>query len=400
MNGKTPDFVRFCIRGGEAPVIDNWDEVIADMRAHAVLPVAGFRDILKEVKMPPEVNAFWQRTLFRQMSEYAVMLKAQEELTRLLEDHGIKAVILKGFATVTYYPNPMFRGLGDIDFMVRGASPGRAKEILEQHGYSLSGSELQMGNPDSVRHYGLEKNGIEYELHSTFTRGETDADMRLEEILLSAETQDDRIGNTAFCRFSDPVNGLIILSHMRHHLQSTGIGLRQLLDWMYFAGKCLTDEMWNMRFLPLVRQTGLECLAVYATAACEKYLGLEKHAFSGDADPALTDALFNEIIESGNFGRNKSNEVTKVSSFLSSPDMFKRLQSRGQSSWKALEKHPRLKPFAWIYQSFQIAGMTVKNRKLISSVKAGKKLASERDALLKKLQIYRSNNTDPEGQHG
>lgn len=399
MNGKTPDLVRYCIRGGEAPVIENWDEVIADMRAHAILPVAGLRDILKAVKMPPEISAFWQKTLFKQMSEYAAMLKAQGELTRLLESRGIKAVILKGFATVTYYPNPMFRGLGDIDFMVRGASPEQAMEILKQNGYTGGTAEVQMGRLDSVRHYGLRKNDIHYELHSAFTRGETDADTRLEEILLRAGTVEDSIGGIRFYRFTDDVNGLVILSHMRHHLQSTGIGLRQLLDWMYFTEKYLTDEAWSESFRPLAEQTGLEMLAVYATAACEKHLGLGKHAFAADADPALTDALFNEIIESGNFGRNRTEEVTKVSSFLNSPNVFRRLQYRGQSKWKALKKHPRLKPFAWLYQSFQIAGKAVKNRKLISSLRTGKELASGREDLLEKLRIYRSDH-DSEEKHG
>jgi hypothetical protein len=38
------------------------------------------------------------------------------------------------------------------------------------------------------------------------------------------------------------------------------------------------------------------------------------------------------------------------------------------SHWKAAQKHKILRPFAWIYQSFRIVGVLVKNKKTPAAV--------------------------------
>ena len=41
----------------------------------------------------------------------------------------------------------------------------------------------------------------------------------------------------------DKVNGLVLLEHISQHLES-GLGLRQIIDWMMFVNQCLPDEYW------------------------------------------------------------------------------------------------------------------------------------------------------------
>ena len=74
-------------------------------------------------------------------------------------------------------------------------------------------------------------------------------------------------------------NGLMLLDHLRHHLE-TGVGLRQLIDWKYYVESVLDDEMWNTEFGPDVRDLGLERFAINITFVCKNYIGLDRSCAS------------------------------------------------------------------------------------------------------------------------
>lgn len=42
-------------------------------------------------------------------------------------------------------------------------------------------------------------------------------------------------------------NGLILLGHINQHL-SSGLSLRQIIDWYYYVQSELDDEFWNNEF--------------------------------------------------------------------------------------------------------------------------------------------------------
>ena len=48
--------------------------------------------------------------------------------------------------------------------------------------------------------------------------------------------------------------------------------------------------------------------------------------------------------------------------------LFKKLQAGGMYHWKAAQKYKVLRPFAWIYQSFRIVEVLVKNRKTPAAI--------------------------------
>ena len=61
------------------------------------------------------------------------------------------------------------------------------------------------------------------------------------------------------------INGLVLLDHVRYHLQG-GLGIRQIIDWMMFVHANLNDETWETGFAQLARGAGLETLAVTMTS--------------------------------------------------------------------------------------------------------------------------------------
>ena len=155
------------------------------------------------------------------------------------------------------------------------------------------------------------------------------------------------------------LNGLVLIFHINQHLRS-GLGLRQIIDWMMFMDK-LPEGVWEEKMLPVLRKTGMEKLALTVTAMCQKYLGLKTIVDNIDDYPC--DELMDYIMEKGNFGR-KDETRNRVASFsLTSTDIksvFRRLQTGGLTHWTSAKNHPVLRPFAWIYQSFRILGIFLK----------------------------------------
>ena len=81
-------------------------------------------------------------------------------------------------------------------------------------------------------HYSYVKGKIRIELHRRLgSVDETDNEL----ITLFDRGIDDRrwkdIDGYKFPVLSDPLNGLVLIFHINHHLRS-GLGLRQIIDWM------------------------------------------------------------------------------------------------------------------------------------------------------------------------
>ena len=149
----------------------------------------------------------------------------------------------------------------------------------------------------------------------------------------------------------------------------------------------LTEEEWE-NLLFLIRDAGMERLALTVTMMCQKYLGLRKIVEEDESCPF--EALKEYIMEKGNFGR-KAGLDGRIAAFsLSSTEkggFFRRLQAGGLSRWKAAKKYRILKPFAWIYQSFRIAGILLKNRMGIKEVALQREKGAEQRKLIEGLGL-------------
>ena len=101
-------------------------------------------------------------------------------------------------------------------------------------------------------------------------------------------------------------NELVLLAHLWNYLH-TGVGLRQVLDWMMYVHAELNDELWNTAFAEQAEKYGLKKLAITAAHMCQMYLGLPDHfAWYADADEELCNDFLTQVLRSGNFGRKES----------------------------------------------------------------------------------------------
>ena len=267
---------------------------------HMVFGVAseGLAD-LPENALPAPLLRRWKNETVQLLRQNAALLSFQAELTDFLSRAAIPFAILKGSAMARLYPTPDLRVCGDIDCLLPQESIPRVAAFLTEQGFVPEADE-------GAHHatYCRGKHKIELHTHvAGIPEGEIGA--QLAAVLAdSAETAVPvTLYNTAFYKPEPVREALMLLLHMLHHMQDGGLGLRQVLDFALFAKKELNGET-LAQLLPLLHAYGLFTFAATLTDLCVRHLGLDAGcaAWCGTVDPALSDALLADFLDSGNFG--------------------------------------------------------------------------------------------------
>lgn len=364
--------------------LEDWAAVFREMQAQAVaaLPYAW----LKERQGQQTVNySPWITQCLQSQAKWVKVMHGQARLLALLADHQIDCVILKGAAAAMAYPNPSLRAMGDVDFLVKRCDRNRTARLLEENGYTLEHEK-----DESLHHYGYTKDGVSFELHwriAIVRDSDEKLISRLEEGITNREIRET--GGFSFPVLPVELNGLVLISHINQHLRS-GLGLRQIIDWMMYVNALPNEpvDVWSEKLRPMLRDVGMEKLALCVTVMCQRCLGLQKNlAGCETVDSKLCDELLEYVMEKGNFGR-KSGETGKLASFsldMSNPvRFFKRLHAGGMSNWNAARKHAVLRPFAWIYQIGYI------NKRLIKNGISPGKVAEQHTQGVKQRELIRA----------
>ena len=315
----------------------NWEKVFVLAKTQCVVQlIASY--------VPNDYRPEWRNIEYQSKAHYMQMLYEQNQLIKLLDENKIPYVILKGTAAAKYYPVPSLRTFGDVDFYVANDFFDTAVRLLQNNNYRF------ISNND--RQYAFEKNGVEFELHKRISRQGNFIDNTIQNnILYSVNCSIDKCSFLCLPKYE---NGLVLLWHIMHHLQASGIGFRQIIDWMMFVHKELDDSSWNNQFRPLAAQAGLEKLAIIVTYMCKKWLGLpDDITWCNTADEETSDQLLARILYDGNFGAERS-LFENVKFTASKEGIFRYLQRTGMTTWVFAQKHSVFRPFAWIYQLFRL----------------------------------------------
>ena len=353
----------------------DWDAIYQEAQNQAV---CGLVDEELSLKSVPQ----WQLSRYQIAANCVQILHAQKELVRLLAEHGIPSAILKGSAAAIYYPQPCIRTMGDIDIIVPQDKFNLASELMIKDRYVVVHKE---DDPDA-RHIGYSKDGKIIELHHHFSHKDSSIEKYIVEGL--KHTEEVEINGNSFPMLPSLANGLVLLEHMKSHLQS-GMGLRQVIDWMMYVDKALNDEEWDAHFKQAAESVQMEALAKASARMCQIYLGLSARiTWCLDADDNLCQRLMDIVLTSGNFGRKqgRGNQIETVTTAFRRDGVLHYLQYAGEHNWKAYKRHKWLKPFCWLYQIFRYGkkGIAAKRgNNLISDIDRSK----ERFDVLKKLNV-------------
>lgn len=343
------------------------EEIFDEMNRQAIVALPAAH--LSSLCLTPELEKKWKRFAYQQ-----IVFNSQYQYIQSNLPITVPYVILKGTSAAKYYPHPEFRTMGDIDIMTRREDVDTAYQQLINSGYQQI-KELN-------REISVAKDGIVIELHRRFASlNDPEQAKYLDDLVI------EHINPTH--TLPDLVNGIVLLEHVSQHLEE-GLGLRQIIDWMMFVDKCLPDEKWP-DFYYLVKNIGLEILAVVITKMCEVYLGLAHREWCAGADINLCRQLMDYILSSGNFGNKRiSDEAISTYVFANAitfKTAFKLLQKQGLANWNAARKYKVLRPFAWIYQGLRYASRGLKRDQAFSKINSEYSEAKKRNAMFNALGV-------------
>ena len=385
-------------QAGKPSAISDWNAIDILAKKHAVIPLVYHAVMLLPVENRPPLELLneWKKYTISSVMRNELLVHAQTNVVKLLQNEGVQCAILKGSSVAILYPKLEMRALGDIDILVSKDQCQQAVEVLVADGYHKHVS-------DHPFHIGFDKSGVYLELHFDLTEypnsliGEkikeraSNALSRIEEV---------NINNNALPVLSESDQAIALLLHMERHMVDGGIGLRQLCDWYVFIDS-LSHECLENDVLPMIRKCQLYQFASVLTRICGDHLGLDelKHQWCMYISKRTADALLDDIMDSGNimshdleravsstFVKGEESVFGKQSMFTSAA---KNLTQSARKQFPICNKLPALLPIYWVYIPVRYLYRAMKGTRPKQSINRIVGYALKRKRLYRKLELFK-----------
>ena len=247
--------------------------------------------------------------------------KAVSSLAGFYSSHGIKMMVLKGYACSLDWPRPEHRPCGDIDIWLFGRQPEADAliESLEFRDECLESDEkfesvkkivvdrshhhhtvFNWGDFTVENHYdfiNIHRHKSHKGLEDIFKELGQDDSHYVEVKSASTTSAGSAIGlATKVYLPSSNLHALFLVRHALNHFASIGINLRQVLDWAFFVKKHESEIDWKW-FWGVVDSYSMRDFVNCLNATCVEELGFEAYIFHGvQFNPAQKDRILQEII--------------------------------------------------------------------------------------------------------
>lgn len=293
---------------------DFWKRVIMLAKKHAVLSL--LYDTLSEGQFLPknvmkDVERYSRITV---KSNYRLLFLTKY-ITKLLEQHGIHAITLKGAATASLYPVPELRKSGDIDILITDELLcEKACRLLQEDGYQLAEEQL------TLHHVELKNaEGISIEVHGLLAEPFDSqwVNQYLKKLLpeYEANMEENHSWGVKLYQPRDGYHAFYLVLHMLQHFLRSGFGVKNLCDWVVFWNRRVAGEEKKV-FTRLIKESKTEGFVKVLTSACVKYLGLEAENVGFMLDENLPEHVIEEfmteILEAGEFGKAENSRMVAM----------------------------------------------------------------------------------------
>jgi hypothetical protein len=329
----------------------NWGEVVKEAKAQAVLPLA----LHQCAALPPELKPAVQKEIRQILAANMVVEWNHLYIHDLMTSGQIPYVILKGCASARYYPEPIYRTMGDVDFLVSPENLERADQILRRE-------QLVPWDQDHVCHIVYTKPRMHLELHfapAGIPDGEAGELVRSYLTDIFDRSLETKAGDGTLSVPDDFHHGLILLLHTCHHLTVEGIGLRHLCDWAVFVNHL--GDAFPTLFEEKLKAIGLWRFAQLLCRLSADYLGMPVRPWlQKEEDEPLLTAMMRDIFDGGNFGvkdRGRMYEnmmiANKGENWSGSTSMFRQffisMNQMVEGNWPICKKVKILYPVGWLF---------------------------------------------------
>lgn len=287
----------------DTPNNDEWEEMFSISKEQTVTGI-----MLDAISKLPEEQRPKTPLLLKWIMTQRAIETQNERMNNALfcfisecREQNIEPYLLKGQSVAQNYPIPEHRICGDIDIYLEEEQFGEILKYFNSKGFQL---EDEPNNSHTETTY----MGFKVEIHKKSATFYTKRlQKRYNEIiaqLLESEEQRIDINGKEFTVFPPLANALQLLSHMMRHMIFSGLGLRQVCDWVLFAYK-YQKQIDKELFIRYTKELQLWETYKAVTAIATDYLGLPKEytvCELTDKDKKLAKKAFLLIMTYGNFG--------------------------------------------------------------------------------------------------
>ena len=287
----------------------DWACVARTAKVQSVLGVAG--DVMlsdssiasaMSQELKTKIKTFMMANIMTHGKLNGVLVKVVSELSA----SGIRSVLLKGQGLAQYYPKPEMRQCGDIDLYVGLDQYSASYDVLQPLATKIDDRKaLEVG-----KHYDFFVGKVSVEVHRYSERYPT---ARLDRIYqeISKKGLSEALVPMVFSGQevntpSDVYNAFYIFSHIFHHFLTSGLGSRQLCDWMLFLRS--RSSHIDMQSLKTTLER-LDMLKPWQAFGCVlvKYFGMpaETFPFYDPAQENKAAKIVKRLLDEGNFGKER-----------------------------------------------------------------------------------------------
>lgn len=276
---------------------EEWERIYNEADRQTLLGLAfdGVMKLPQELRPPMELMFQWASEAESFSGLNKILNEEAAKLTDFFKGHGRSCAVLKGQANARLYPNPLCRQPGDIDIWVSGGKKNVVGLLRETN---------LLNQETKPTHHAHMKNdrGIDVEVHFRTSSGNYNpfATRRLlkyldREVLNSVEVPE------GFCAHSMKFALAMQLSHIYHHFFTSGVGLRQVVD--YYVLLKHSSESDRSELVACLNRFGLRKIAGALMWLLRESLGLDESLMLCKPDEFRGRWLLREILKGGNFGR-------------------------------------------------------------------------------------------------
>lgn len=280
----------------------DWNELwaLAERQGLSAVILDGIERLPDTQRPPKELLLQWiGETLQSYEYRYELYRRAIAELAGFYRDHGLKMMVLKGYACSLDWPKPGHRPCGDIDIWQFGKQKEGDSLLETEKGIKVDKSHhhhtvfywrdfMVENHYDFINVYAHKSNaGLEKVFKEI---GKDDSHY--------VEVMSTLTGSAIKVYLPSPnLHALFLVKHMSSHFAASEISLRQVLDWAFFVEKHNDDIDWEW-LAGMLDIYGMKEFFNLINAICVDDLGFRASMFPEILFlPDMKDKVLNDIIE-------------------------------------------------------------------------------------------------------
>lgn len=220
--------------------------------------------------------------------------QVNEKLNLLVKLPLTNYVVVKGQTIASFYPSPLLRMPGDIDFLVRDYPT--ACTILRQY--------WQVELPERLidKEIAFKYHGVIYEIHTELLRFGCCWHQRYWKKLMLRDFSFVNVDRATVPTLESTIYIVYVFCHLFFHFIREGVGIRQMCDWAVMLHHYRNDIDQDELKTILKRLGMLKAYRVFGCILVDK-LGLMEFPITiEDYDRKWTDKILADIFKGGNFG--------------------------------------------------------------------------------------------------